>query len=318
MERNWIAPPAAAARIAERLVRVLAAPTRSYRPFIVDGHIAGWITAERVQRLVRWPDVFRRSERGVELTPKLDTPEARTAALAAVARTLSAEGGLTAWRDERYAVAADPDGTALFELERAAGRYFGIHTFAAHANGLVGDDDRWRMWLARRSPTKAIDPGLLDNLVGGGIAAGSDAAATLVKEAWEEAGITEELAQRVQRVGSVDLCRDQPDGLQRETIHVHDLWLPADFVPANQDGEVVEHRLCPPDGVLSVLASDDITADATLVIVDFLLRHGHIASGDPAFAALDALRHAPASAPWPRSLSGLLSRMRRRRFGRQS
>jgi hypothetical protein len=75
---------------------------------------------------------------------------------------------------------------------------------------------------------------------------------------------------------------------------VHDLWLPAKFTPANQDGEVVEHRLCGPEAVLAVLASDDITADASLVIVDLLLRGGHIERSDPAFAALDALRRATA------------------------
>jgi 8-oxo-dGTP pyrophosphatase MutT (NUDIX family) len=292
-ETRWIAPSAAVASIADRLGRVLAAPTHAYESLVVEGHIVGWITPERAQRLTRWPDIFRRTERGIELTPKLDAPPVRTAALADVARTLSVEGALTAWRNERYAVAVGPDGMALFELERAAARYFGIRTFAAHANGLVGDADRWQMWLARRSPTKAIDQGLLDNLVGGGIAAGSDAAATLVKEAWEEAGLPADAARRAKVVGSIDICRDQADGLQRETIVVHDLWLPADFVPANQDGEAVEHRLCPPDALLSVLATDAITADASLVIVDFLLRRGHIAPGDPAFAALNALRHAP-------------------------
>jgi len=78
---------------------------------------------------------------------------------------------------------------------------------------------------------------------------------------------------------------------------VYDLWLPADFAPANQDGEAVEHRLCAPEDVLAVLATDDITADASLVIVDFLIRHGHIPPGDLAFAALDALRRPPALHP---------------------
>jgi hypothetical protein len=44
-------------------------------------------------------------------------------------------------------------------------------------------------------------------------------------------------------VGAVEICRMQPDGLQRETIFVHDLWLPAESTPAGQDGEVVAHRL---------------------------------------------------------------------------
>jgi 8-oxo-dGTP pyrophosphatase MutT (NUDIX family) len=305
MHGKWIAPSTAIARIADRLGRVLTAPAVAYEPLVVASHVVGWVTPERAQRLARWPQLFRRRDRALELAPSLDTPEARTEALGAVARSLSAEGALTAWRDERYAVAVSAGEKALFELERAAARYFGIHTFAAHANGLVGDDDRWRMWLARRSPTKAIDPGLLDNLVGGGIAAGSDAAATLIKEAWEEAGIVETLSRRAQCVGSIDICRDTSDGLERETIYVHDLWLPADFAPANQDGEAVEHRLCAPEDVLAVLATDDITADASLVIVDFLIRHGHIAPADPGFAALDALRRPPALHPASEQLKRL-------------
>jgi len=297
MPGKWIAPSAAIARIADRLGRALAAPAVAYEPFVVADHVIGWVTPERAQRLARWPQFFRRRDRALELAPSLDTPEARAEALAAVARTLAEEGALSAWRDERYAVAASPGEKVLFELERAAARYFGIHTFAAHANGLIDDQDRWRMWLARRSPAKAIDPGLLDNLVGGGIAAGSDAAATLVKEAWEEAGIAEPLSRHTECAGSVDIRRATSDGLQRETIYVHDLWLPVDFVPANQDGEAVEHRLSAPEEVLAVLETDDITADASLVIVDFLIRRGHIALGDPAFAALNALRRPPALNP---------------------
>ncbi|HEY2970588.1 MAG TPA: DUF4743 domain-containing protein [Casimicrobiaceae bacterium] len=305
MQHKWIAPSAAIARIADRLGRALAVPALAYEPFVVASQVVGWVTPERAQRLARWPAVFQRSKCGIELAPKLDAPQARTEAIAAVARTLAAEGALSAWRDERYAVAATPGEKALFELERAAARYFGVHTFAAHANGLVRDEDRWRMWLARRSPVKAIDPGLLDNLVGGGIAAGSDAAATLVKEAWEEAGIAETLSRRAQCAGSVDICRATSDGLQRETIYVHDLWLPADFEPANQDGEAIEHRLSAPEDVLAVLATDDITADASLVIVDFLIRHGHILPRDPVFAALDALRRPPALHPTSEQLKPL-------------
>jgi 8-oxo-dGTP pyrophosphatase MutT (NUDIX family) len=305
MQDKWIAPSDALTRIADRLGRALAAPAVAYEPLVVASHVVGWVTPERAQRLAHWPQFFRRRDRALELAPSLDTPQARTEAIAAIARTLAAEGALSAWRDERYAVAASPGEEALFELERAAARYFGIHTFAAHANGLTGDEDRWRMWLARRSPVKAIDPGLIDNLVGGGIAAGADAAATLVKEAWEEAGLAKPLSRYAQCAGSVDICRATSDGLQRETIYAYDLWLPADFAPANQDGEAVGHRLYAPEDVLAVLATDDITADASLVIVDFLIRHAHIPPGDPGFAALDALRRPPALHPASEQLKRL-------------
>jgi 8-oxo-dGTP pyrophosphatase MutT (NUDIX family) len=91
-----------------------------------------------------------------------------------------------------------------FELERAAARYFGVLTHAAHVNGLVRRSDRAvAMWIARRSDTKAIDPGMLDNLVGGGIATGHTVASTVIKEAFEEAGIEASVASHAIGVGKV-------------------------------------------------------------------------------------------------------------------
>ena len=151
------------------------------------------------------------------------------AALDRVARSLSAEGLLTAWRDERYAVAAEFGAPPWFLLERAAARYFGVHTYAVHVNGLVRRGDETLMWIARRSPTKAIDPGMLDNLVGGGIAHGQSIASTVVKEAWEEAGIPPDAAVTASPAGEVRVCRELADGLERETIFVYDLLLSARF-----------------------------------------------------------------------------------------
>jgi 8-oxo-dGTP pyrophosphatase MutT (NUDIX family) len=285
------------ARIARRLGAALARPTQTYIPLLVQDRAVGWVTPPRARRLAGWPEIFHVAADRVDCAASLTTPAARTAAFDTVARVLAKENALTAWRGERYAVAASPNETPLFTIERAAARYFGVHTCAAHANGVVADGAGWRMWLARRSPTKPIDPGQLDNLVGGGIPAGSSVEATIVRESWEEAGIEADLARLAGPAGAVHVCRDQPDGLQRETIYVHDLWLPADFAPANQDGEAVEHRLSTPDGILAAVATDDVTADAGLVIVDFLLRHGHASQRDPSFAALDELRHRSTASP---------------------
>jgi hypothetical protein len=55
------------------------------------------------------------------------------------------------------------------------------------------------------------------------------------------------------------------------------------------------------DEVAHVLAAsqgpDVMTADASLVTVDWLLRRGHVAPGSPARAGLAALLRAPASPP---------------------
>jgi len=244
--------------------------------------------------LARFPDVFAVGAREVRFAPHLTDATVRTAAAASVARALADEGGLSAWRDERYAVGSDPGSTPLFLLERAAARYFGIRTFAAHVNGTTLRNGATAMWIARRSPHKAIDPGLLDNLVGGGIAAGATVAETVAKEAWEEAGLPTALARTARFVGTVEIRRAQPDGLQLETIFVHDLELPTDAVPVNQDGEVAEFRVVSPDEVARLAANesgpDVITADASLVIADWLMRHGFVPRGTVAWNALDQLR----------------------------
>src|SRR5206468_4254633 len=91
------------------------------------------------------------------------------------------------------------------------------------------------------------------------------------------------------------LCREQPDGLQRETIFVHDLVLPVDFAPANQDGEVIDYRRVSLGEAARLVAEtsgpDAVMADASLVIVDCLLRHRTIPADSPEHAALSALRH---------------------------
>jgi len=259
----------------------------------VDGLAVGMLDAARAQRLAGFADVFRVGEDTVEFAPRLQDPRSRSAAIADVARALAREGRLSAWRDELFAVSEDFGAAPAFVIERAAARYFGIRTWAAHVNGVVQEANGTSMWFARRSERKPIDPGMLDNLVGGGIAAGRGVRETVVKEAWEEAGIPAALASRASAAGTVDVCRVNPDGVQRETIFVHDLWLPRDFIPANQDGEAVEHRrVTLPDAArLLAIASgpDQVTIDASLVALDFLLRHDAL-SGDPAqLAALRAL-----------------------------
>ena len=279
-----------------RLLRALAAPQGEYVAFRIDGHTVGWIDPARAERLSAFASVFGRAEDEIRLAATLADRSARTAAVDAVTRALAGEGLLSAWRDERYAVAVEFGAAPLVDIERAAARYFGIRTYAVHVNGLVRNGGDLAMWLARRSPTKAIDPGLLDNLVGGGIATGYGVLDTLRKEAWEEAGIPAPVAARARPEGSIDICRPQPQGLQRETVFVYDLELDADFRPANQDGEAVEHRRLTMSDAAKLIATDGaddaVTADASLVILDCLLRQRALGPDRPDIRALSAFRHA--------------------------
>jgi 8-oxo-dGTP pyrophosphatase MutT (NUDIX family) len=221
-----------------------------YVPFMAGGRRIGWLQPELAARLAGWPAVFTSGSEKVVLVD--------AAGLGRVVEELAQEGFIPGWRNERYRIAE------LFDIERAAARPFGLTTQAVHVNGIAGE----RMWLARRSPTKPIDPGLLDNLVGGGISVGFSVEATLVKEAWEEAGIPAELARRAKPGGTISILREVPEGVQSETISVYDLELPADFRPQNQDGEVSEFKLV----TFAEVEREVLAYEAGLVALDYLQR----------------------------------------------
>jgi 8-oxo-dGTP pyrophosphatase MutT (NUDIX family) len=284
-----------------RLAAALAIPSVRYRPLTVDGTALGWLDDARAARLVPFRTVFRVGKESIAVAETLRDCDWRSAALADVAQALRDQGEFPAWRDELYAVAPMFDAPPAFLIERGAARWFGVRTWAAHVNGVVQQDDGPQLWFARRSLDKGIDPGRLDNLVGGGIAAGARVDETLRKEAWEEAGITAEVAQCARPAGAVHVRRVLPDGLQRETVFVHDLTLPAYFLPQNQDGEAVEHRLVDLDTAAELIAiergADEVTVDASLVVLDFLLRNGAIAPDTKTYLALEGLRFLGAEAP---------------------
>lgn len=206
----------------------------------------------------------------------LDCPvDERARHLDRINRRLFDAGCLWGWRDERYAVLADEDGEALCTVERCSARFWGLLTQGAHCNGYVaGATGRpTHLWIGQRSFDKATDPGKLDNLVGGGVPAGQTPWQTLVREGWEEAGLAPERMRQARFQRVYRIARDVPEGVQREELHVYDIALPAGETPRNQDGEVAEFRCLPIDEAAECSASGQMTVDAALVTLDFLLRH---------------------------------------------
>ena len=226
-------------------------------PLSMGGKRIGWVRPELAARLPAWPRVFDSHPKEISL---LDPT-----ALPPVIEQLAKEGFIPGWRNECYRIGD------LFDIERAAARPFGLTTQAVHLNGIVGE----RMWLARRSATKPIDPGMLDNLVGGGVTAGLTQLQVLVKEAWEEAGISATLAQKATPGGTMSVLREVPEGVQSEIISIYDLELPEDFQPRNQDGEVSEFQLLAFESV----KRETLTYEAGLVARDYFNRRATLAKG---------------------------------------
>jgi 8-oxo-dGTP pyrophosphatase MutT (NUDIX family) len=145
------------------------------------------------------------------------------------------------------------------------------------------------MWIARRSPTKATDPGKLDNLIGGGVPMGQTPWDTLVREGFEEAGLSSAQMARATPGRVIELDRDVPEGRQFERLHVFDLQLTEAECPVNQDGEVAEVGLWSIHDTCAAAAGDEMTVDAGLVTLDFLLRNGLCSAPLPAACLEEAL-----------------------------
>jgi 8-oxo-dGTP pyrophosphatase MutT (NUDIX family) len=256
-------------------------------PFTIAGRRVGSVAAANLAALLRF-DALAVDAAGVDLRV---APDERDAAFAEINAALRAAGLIVAWRDETYPVPDPETLTPLARFERAASRFWGTLTFGAHASGWVaGTDGRpERMWIARRSFTKATDPGLHDNLIGGGVPAGQTPDEALVREGFEEAGLSPAQLAGVRRAGVLRLARDIPEGFQHEWLYAYDLELPPGLVPENQDGEVAGFQALPVADALAIARGDSMTVDAALVTIDFGARHGFVADA-AALERLGALR----------------------------
>lgn len=275
-------PALIAARAHDPLTRV---------PFFVAGaqrqtFEAGSVARAHVAALRRWPQWLQVHSERITLRA---AAAAQAEAMATMNHALRAEGLIVAWRDEPFPL-FDVHGRALgFAIERAATRFWGTLTLGAHCNGFVADAQGRpaQLWIAQRALNKATDPGKLDNLIGGGVPAGQSPRDTVLREGWEEAGLQPAQMAGLARGRVLQLLRDIPEGLQREWVHVYDLALPAGVTPCNQDGEVAALALHPLPQALALAAGHAMTVDASLVTLDFALRHRLL---EPAAHA--ALEHA--------------------------
>jgi 8-oxo-dGTP pyrophosphatase MutT (NUDIX family) len=234
---------------------------------VLDGGRCGWVEPDTARRLAQAPSPFALHGSQLVVGPGHGDPQARSKALQLAARRLHAAGIVREWRSEQLDVRTE-DGRAIGTIERAACRALGIETRSVQLNAFRPDGS---VVAARRAAHKLSDPNRWDNLAGGMIAAGEQDHQALEREAWEEAGLR--LAQLpVARGSQLRVQRTVAEGLMIETVQVFDVRLPADFVPANQDGEVAGFETWPVETAVDAIERGDFTLQASMAILDALRR----------------------------------------------
>ncbi len=252
-----------------------------FKPLQIDQQRIGWVKHSFAEALKPWPAVFKVTENQVALAIASDDNasdfEAGSQALGEINRHLVDAGMIKHTHGEQYPVKTLFEQPARLLIDRAAAPYYGIRAWGQHLNGYVKKNHRIYIWVATRSKTKGTFPGKLDNLVAGGLPYGITLNNNIAKECREEASVPDELIHRLYPVGAISYCVEIDDGLKPDIMFCYDLELPESFIPVCQDGEVERFDLLPIEEVAQIVRDTDrFKQNCNLVIIDFLIRHGHI------------------------------------------
>ncbi|XP_020522881.1 nudix hydrolase 20, chloroplastic isoform X2 [Amborella trichopoda] len=266
-----------------------------FMPFILEDEIVGYVHPGFVEHLRKFPNVFTLTkDRGygdhgadfLTLHPSLVSPTDRTEAVGDAITCLD-EGIIPGIRNELYPVTSSYGKPVFFSLERAAAPYFGIKAYGVHMNGYVNKNGEKHLWIGKRSNSKPTYPGMLDHLVAGGLPYGISCKENILKECKEEAGIPITISDTVVPAGAVSYM--EIDGLRykRDVLFCFDLQLPDGFIPANEDGEVESFKLFPVPQVANIIRRTEFfKPNCSLVIIDFLFRHGYISPDEQGYLQL--------------------------------
>jgi len=249
-------------------------------PLVVEGKNIGILLPHVADDLKCFPDVFDAYQDKVELKGCYSDFESRTKVICRVIEDLKKNKqdkhiALKGWRNECYSISSDSSSSPLFDLERAACPVLGVKGYGTHMNGFVNHSKLGLcLWIATRSQSKPTYPGMLDNMVAGGISSGYKVTDTMVKECNEEAGIPENLARKALPVGTINYTQHIERGVKPECQYCFDLEVPEDFQPTAVDGEVEKFELIPMQKVLELLVGGNFKPNSAAVTLDFMIRRG--------------------------------------------
>lgn len=243
-------------------------------PLLIAGQPRGRLIPAVAAAIAGMERLFMPAGAGHALRDAGLAPPARSRLLQEAATGLRELALVPGWRDELCELRDEAGELARFE--RGAFRTLGLCNRAVHINGWREDG---RLWVARRSATKASSPGMLDNLAAGAISAGESPRLAATRELWEEAGVPAGLAQQMTFPGSnIRSLRRIEHGVHDEIIVCIDLLLPADFQPRCRDGEVQAFYCMDIDEVQAALAHEEFSHEAALATADWLQRRPQLPS----------------------------------------
>ncbi|OAQ60208.1 NUDIX hydrolase domain-containing protein [Pochonia chlamydosporia 170] len=177
-----------------------------------------------------------------------------------------------------------PGAQERVEVERYAAPLFGIAFRAVHCTAFVRTPNQGLLiWVARRSRSIFMFPGMLDSTSAGGIKSYRTPLESILDELMEEASLPRTLVRsRIQSVGVVTVGNCDPNTklCRFEALYVYDLELGTNGTlekpRIGKDGEVEEFLLMDCGEIMTRMRAGEFKPNVCLVMIDFLIRHGKI------------------------------------------
>lgn len=253
-----------------------------------DDRPHGFLVPDVVER-IPWTSDFKithEKPRRVDVLDSSDGKDTSAACNEAFAKVVAAcqEKDLFNLKGEEYEEFSIVGVKYPARLFRYAAPLFGIVSQGAHLTAYTRTSSGLKIWVPRRSPTISTYPNKLDSTVAGGISAENTPFETIIREADEEASLSEDLVRRDIRSAGVltyitllENGQGEVGGLVKpDMAHVYDMEVAEDVIPKPHDDEVKEFYLMTPDEVKTALLRQEFKTNSAAVMIDFFIRHGII------------------------------------------
>mgnify|MGYP000032554383 CR=1 FL=1 len=198
--------------------------------------------------------------------------------LASFAQSLMSQGVYTCQQFE-YLDVIDCHGQVYGQLPYAIFRPLGLLSQTVRINAYQVRNGLVYHHLAQRSENKHVYPGFWDNLVAGKVQAGETSLQALKRESWEEAGLIID-EKNTGFLNQYYQFRSLSVGVLREYLSIYVLAIPANFIPCNQDGEVVHFTQLSTAEIIKLIISEKMMPDAALSWLIFVSKSNFIHSNE--------------------------------------
>ena len=262
-------------------------------PFMLENQCIGFVRNSFAEALKDHPQTFQVTKEQITLNEKLETVEQRNQSIAETVRELIDQGVVAYILNEPYPVKGH-NHEVFFVIDRSMVPFLGFRSFGQHINGFVRRKDGLYLWIGTRASDRRIFPGMLDNMVAGGLPHGLSLQQNLVKECHEEAGMPQELALQAKPVSAITYNAVSEKGYKPDTLYCYDIELTEEFIPENTDGEVEKFELLHVNEVISKVRQGGLfKPNCNLVLIDFFSRHGLLDAQDQEFLEIQQGLHVP-------------------------